>query len=71
MVKRIEKQFINNILFIMIEVMFVTRIQIRINMQFLYGVFYRGNFCVTIHNKVWFMYINCVYSLFFLIVYTT
>ena len=44
-----NKQFVNNILFIMIEVMYVNKMQIRHNIQFIYGVCYRINFCVTSH----------------------
>ena len=45
----------------MIEVMYVTRMQIRLNMQFVYGVLYRGNCCVTSHkNADLYILIECI-----------
>ena len=36
----------------MIEVLFVNRIQIRHNLKFLYGAFYREIFCAARHNII-------------------
>ena len=58
------KKFIKFFLFTMIEVMFVTSMKIRLNVKFLYGVCYREIFCVVRHNKVCFLHINRMDSLF-------
>ena len=41
------KNIINNILFIMIEVIFVARMKVGLNVKFIYCVCYRGNFSVA------------------------
>ena len=48
------KQFINNLLLIIIEVLLVNRMEILQNMKFIHGVCYRENFCVARHNIICF-----------------